>query len=98
MPKASRDSLRAKGKTDVYFFDPRDLVLVTDKDDLLYDARVEDPVNEALVASLMYAPDGKSSLGVIQPVTGRRNQESGKVEVVAGRDRVKAGREANRRL
>jgi ParB family chromosome partitioning protein len=98
MPKASRDSLKAKGKTDVYFFDPNDLVLVKDKDDLLYDARVEDAVNEDLVANLMYMPDGKTPIGIIEPVIGRRNGESGKIEVVAGRDRVKAAREANRRF
>jgi ParB family chromosome partitioning protein len=98
LPKASRDSLKAKGKTDVYFFDPNDLVLVKDKDDLLYDARVEDAVNEDLVANLMYMPDGKTPIGIIEPVIGRRNGESGKIEVVAGRDRVKAAREANRRF
>jgi len=98
MPKASRDSLKAKGKTDVYFFDPNDLVLVKDKDDLLYDARVEDAVNEDLVANIMYRPDGKTPIGIIEPVIGRRNGETGRVEVVAGRDRVKAAREANRRF
>ncbi len=98
MPKASRDSLKAKGKTDVYFFDPQDLVLVKDKDDLLYDARVEDSFNEDLVANIMYMPDGKTPIGIIEPVIGRRNGETGKVEIVAGRDRVKASREANRRF
>lgn len=98
MPKASRDALKSKGKTDIYYIDPNDLVLVEDKGDLLYDARVEDPVNESLVANIMYAPDGKTSLGIIQPVTGVRNRETGKVEIVAGRDRVKAAREANLRL
>jgi ParB family transcriptional regulator, chromosome partitioning protein len=98
MPKASRDSLKAKGKTDVYFFDPNDLVLVKGKGELLYDARVEDAVSEELVANIMYRPDGKTPIGIIEPVIGRRNGETGKVEVVAGRDRVKAAREANRRF
>jgi ParB family transcriptional regulator, chromosome partitioning protein len=98
MPKASRDSLKAKGKTDVYFFDPNDLVLVKDKDDPLYDARVEDSFDEDLVKNMMHMPDGKTPVGIIEPVIGRRNTESGKVEVVAGRGRVLAAREANCRF
>jgi len=98
VPKASRDSLRAKGKTDVYFLDPNDIVLVTDRGALLYDRRAEDPPDEALVANIMYAPDGKSPIGILQPIMGRRNPETGKVEVAAGRSRVIAAREANKRL
>jgi len=98
MPKASRDSLGAKGKTDVYFFDPEQLQLVTDPGSLLYDERVKDPVDDNLVSNLMFAPDNKTSLGIVEPVIGRRNTDTGKIEVVAGRDRVKAAREANRRL
>ena len=98
MPKTSRDSLHAKGKTDVYFLDPNDIVLVTDRGALLYDRRAEDPPDEALVANIMYAPDGKSPIGILQPIMGRRNPETGKVEVAAGRSRVIAAREANKRL
>src|SRR5580658_9498251 len=98
MPKASRDALKAKGKTDVYFFDPVDLVLVKGKDDLLYDARAEESFDEDLVLNMLHRPDGKPPLGVIEPVIVRRNPESGKVEVVAGRRRVLAAREANRRF
>jgi ParB family transcriptional regulator, chromosome partitioning protein len=98
MPKASRDALKATGKTDVYFFDPNVLVLVKDKDDALYDERVEDSFDEDLVKNMMHMPDGKTPVGIIEPVIGRRNTESGKVEVVAGRGRVLAAREANRRF
>ena len=52
MPKASRDSLNAKGKRDAYMFDPDDLVLVTDEKSPLYDERVHPPVSESLVLNM----------------------------------------------
>jgi ParB family chromosome partitioning protein len=97
MPKASRDSLNAKGKRDAYMFDPDDLVLVTDEKSPLYDERVHLPVNEALVLNMLHAPDGVPQ-GVLEPITAARNAETGKIEVVVGRQRVKAAREANKRL
>lgn len=97
MPKASRDALNAKGKRDTYMFDPEDLVLVTDEKHPLYDERVHLPIDEALVLNIMHAPDGVPQ-GVIEPITVVRNQETGKVEVLVGRQRVKAAREANKRL
>src|SRR5512143_1919662 len=97
MPKSSRDSLNAKGKRDAYMFDPEDLVLVTDEKSPLYDERVHLPVNEALVMNMLFAPDGVPQ-GVLEPITAVRNPETGKVEVVVGRQRVKAAREANKRL
>jgi ParB family chromosome partitioning protein len=97
MPKASRDSLNAKGKRDAYMFDPDDLVLVTDEKSPLYDERVHLPVNESLVLNMLHAPDGVPQ-GVLEPITAVRNSETGKIEVVVGRQRVKAAREANKRL
>ena len=97
MPKASRDSLNAKGKRDVYMFEPEDLVIVTDPKSPLYDERGELPVDEALVLNIMFAPDGVPQ-GVLEPILVARNPESGKVEVVDGRGRTKAAREANKRL
>lgn len=97
MPKASRDSLNAKGKRDAYMFDPEDLVIVMDEKSPLYDERVHLPVNEALVANMLFDPDGVPQ-GVLEPITVIRNPESGKIEVVVGRQRVKAAREANKRL
>lgn len=97
MPKASRDSLNAKGKRDTYMFDPEDLVLVTDEKHPLYDERVHLPIDEALVLNMMFAPDGVP-MGVIEPISVVRNAETGKVEVMVGRQRVKAAREANKRL
>jgi ParB family chromosome partitioning protein len=95
VPKASRDALKAKGKRDAYMFDPDDLVLVTDKKSPLYDERVHLPVDMALVANIGFAPDGVP-LGVIKACVGRRNPETGKVEIVDGRQRVKATREVNK--
>ncbi len=97
MPKASRDSLNAKGKGDTYTFDPDDLVLVTDEKSPLYDERVNLPVDEKLVLNIMHAPDGVPQ-GVLEPANGMRNPETGKVEIIDGRQRVKAAREANKRL
>jgi len=98
MPKASRDALHAKGKTDVYYFDPADVVLVEDKASALYDERVNSDFKESLVLNMMYAPDDGVPQGVLEPTLGRRNPETGKVEIIDGRQRTKAAREANRRL
>jgi ParB family chromosome partitioning protein len=97
MPKASRDSLNNKGKKDTYTFDPEDLVLVTDEKHPLFDERVHLPVNENLVLNMMHAPDGTPQ-GCLQPVTVARDRETGKLLVAIGRQRVKAAREANKRL
>lgn len=98
MPKASRDALKAKGKTDVWYFDPDDVVLVEDEESAVYDERVHDAFDEALVLSMMYAPDGKTPQGVVEILNGSRNPETGKTEITDGRQRTKACREANRRL
>jgi len=97
MPKASRDSLGNKGKTDLYYFDPEDVILVEDDKSVLYDERVDNDFRESLVANMMYAPDG-TPLGVLKACIGRRHPESGKIEIVDGRQRTKAAREANKRL
>jgi ParB family transcriptional regulator, chromosome partitioning protein len=97
MPKKSRDSLNNKGKIDVPTFDPNDVVLVEDKTSALYDERVENDYKESLVLNMMFAPDGVPQ-GVLKPLTGRRNSETGKIEIIDGRQRTKAAREANRRL
>jgi ParB family chromosome partitioning protein len=99
MPKSSRDSLNAKGKRDAYMFDPDDLVLVTDEASPLYDERIDLPIDEALVLNIMFVPAGGGApQGVLEPINAMRNTETGKVEVIDGRQRVKAAREANKRL
>lgn len=99
MPKASRDALNAKGKTDVYYFDPNDVVLVDDQGSALYDERVKNSFKESLVVNMMYQPepDGPPQ-GVLKVTLGRRNPETGKVEIIDGKQRTLACREACRRL
>jgi len=74
MPKASRDALKAKGKVDVYLFDPDDVVLVTDEGSALYDERVHNTYRESLVLNMMYAPDGR--LQARPRGAGRREAEA----------------------
>ncbi len=81
-------SLNAQ-RSDAFTLDPDNFTLVTDPNSPLYDPRVHDEPDEALVRNIMV-------YGVIEPVIIRRNGSS--VEVVAGRGRVKAAQEANRRL
>jgi ParB family chromosome partitioning protein len=96
MPKAARDKLGNKGKIDVPTFDPDEVVLIDEKGVALYDERVENDYDEALVLNMMFEIDGVPQ-GVIEPLVGRRNAETGKVEIIIGRRRTKAAREANRR-
>lgn len=91
MAKNSIDVYGALGKSNVLFFDPETLVLVTDEASPLYDRRVHLPVSEPLVLNIM-------AQGVLQAISVAKNPETGAVEVVAGRQRVKAAREANKRL
>lgn len=84
----------AMGRTDTFLFDPETLVLVTDKSSAVYDERVDLPVDEALVLNIMVN-------GVLENILVRTNgQRDGHsvVEVIDGRQRVKAAREANKRL
>lgn len=91
MSKNSKDAYGAEGKSNVLSFDPDNLVLVTDEASPLYDERVHLPVSEPLVLNIMHH-------GVLEPVLVTKNPESGETEVVVGRQRVKAAREANKRL
>ena len=91
MAKNSIEAYGAKGKTNTLFFDPDDLTLVTDENSPLYDPRVHLPVDENMVLNIMFQ-------GVIQAISVCKNPETGKTEVAAGRQRVKAAREANKRL
>jgi len=97
MPKKLKEAL---GKFDVYMLDPDVAVLVEDAASALYDERVKYDYNENLVLNMMYAPDGSDGIaqGVLVPVLGRRNTETGKIEIIDGRQRTKAAREANKRL
>lgn len=76
-------------RTNAYVFDPEDLVLIDDETHDLYDSRVKLPVDEGLVLSMM----SQGFFGAIEIA-----KRDGKAQVVDGRRRVKAAREANRRL
>jgi len=89
--KDTRAAHGASGKRDVLLFDPDDLVLVTDPSHPLYQPSVNAPPEEADVLNIMH-------YGIIEPIVVRKNPETGETEVVAGRTRTKALREANRRL
>lgn len=94
MGKNQVQATGSQGRKDLLQFDPEDLAIITDKSHPLYDPRAELPVSEAMVLNV-------KALGVLQPVIVRRNGERDGVaimEVVAGRQRVKAAREANKRL
>lgn len=91
MAKNSIDAYGAKGKSNVLAFDPDDLVLIEDPKHPMYDERVHLPLNEAMVLNIM-------ALGVVQPIVIAKDPESGKSIVIAGRQRVKHAREANRRF
>lgn len=89
--KNSKDVYGATGKSNLLSFDPETLKLVTDEKHPLYDERVHLPVSEPMVLNIM-------AHGVLEPILVRKNAETGDVEVVVGRQRVKACREANKRL
>jgi len=91
---AGKDSRKVHGsekKTDLHLFDPDKLTLVTDTTSDLYDRRVHDEPKEKFILNVMHH-------GVHTPIKVWKNPESGNTEVVYGRKRTKALREANRRL
>ncbi|MDR5802589.1 ParB/RepB/Spo0J family partition protein [Caballeronia sp. LZ001] len=88
MAKNSIDAYGASGKTNLLFFDPDKLVLVTDLNSPLYDPRVDLPVNEDLARNIDFQ-------GVLQPISVVKNTETGETEVAVGRQRTKAAQLVN---
>ena len=90
--KSRTDEFGAESRGQTLNYLPEALTLVTEKDHPLYDERVDLPVDSALVRSIM-------SRGVIEPIVIRRNGTDPKgfaiVEVIDGRQRVKACLQAN---
>ena len=80
----------AIGKGTVFKIPPEDLVLETREGNLLFDRRATEEPDESLVKNIMYQ-------GIISPISVIKS-EDGRPLVVAGRRRVIAAREANRRL
>lgn len=91
MAKNSIDAYGAAGKTNLLLFDPASLTIVLDRAHALYDSRAHLEPSESMVRNVMHH-------GVLQPVVVTKDAETGKTLVVAGRQRVKAAIEANRRL
>lgn len=88
-PTARKKSAVDAPRGNIFFCQPDDLTLVTDKEHPLYDPRVEWPIDDKMVASIL-------SKGVITPIIVRKNGTY--LEVVEGRQRVKNTAEANKRL
>ena len=91
MGQNQKTSYAAAGSLNALTFDPDELHLVIDKAHPLYDERVHDPIDDAMVRNIM-------AVGIIQPIVIARDWDTGQNLVVAGRQRVKNAREANRRL
>jgi len=77
----------SQGRKDLLNFDPDDLELIEDPNHILFDPRVHLPVDEGFVESI--------SKGISTPIRVRRNGD--KMQVVVGRQRVKAARIAKKR-
>ena len=91
MGQNQKTSYAAAGSLNALTFDPDELHLVIDKAHPLYDERVHDAIDDAMVRNIM-------AVGIIQPIVIARDWDTGQNLVVAGRQRVKNAREANRRL
>ena len=91
MAKNSIETYGAEGKTNLLSFDPAKLKLVTDEKHPLYDPRVDLPLSDEMVASIMLK-------GVVKPIIVWKDPESGETVVVDGRQRVRNAIEANKRL
>ncbi len=72
-----------------FAIEPEQLTIVSDPEHPLYDERIKLPVDEQLVKNIMV-------YGVKVPILVRKNGEA--IEVVDGRQRVRAAIEANKRL
>lgn len=91
MAKNSIEAYGASGKSNVLFFEPENLHLVTDKAHPLYDERIHLPISEAMVLNIM-------DQGVLEPIIVWKDPETGLSCVVNGRQRVRHTLEANVRL
>ncbi|MCL2010632.1 MAG: ParB N-terminal domain-containing protein [Synergistaceae bacterium] len=85
MKKTAIDAQRGT----IFMVAPENLTLVTDPNHPLYDPRVHDVAEDSMVCNVMV-------YGVLEPILVRKDGD--KIEVVAGKHRVKAAIEANRRL
>ncbi len=95
MGSDSKKAYNALGRDELLLFDPETLVIVIDPQHPLFDERALLQPEERLIQSIM-------TVGVIEPIVVRKNGEREKgvpnIEVVDGRQRVKAARIANHRI
>jgi ParB family transcriptional regulator, chromosome partitioning protein len=90
MAKNSVEVYGAEGKTNILLFKPEDLRLVSKESESLFDPRVTQELTEEFINNVDFH-------GILQPIIVRKNTETGHVEVVAGRQRVRAAIEVNKR-
>ena len=83
-------TIKGASKTAIFFFNADDerLKVITDKQHVLYDRRVELPLEESMIESI-------SEIGVLHPIEVRKVGDN--YEVIDGRRRVLHAREAQRR-
>jgi ParB family chromosome partitioning protein len=91
-------SYGAARRVEGLWFDPDDLIIVTDKGHALYDPRVRLDIDEAMVASIMAAEGGGVHVPILVVKDGEESDGTPRVLVVDGRQRVRNAREANARL
>jgi ParB family transcriptional regulator, chromosome partitioning protein len=89
--KDTRAAHGAAAKKDMLLFNDDQLTLVTDEKHPLYDERVHLEPTEAMILNVM-------QYGVIEPVIVWKDPETRKTLIVDGRQRLKACREANKRI
>jgi ParB family chromosome partitioning protein len=70
------------------YYDPKNLTIITDEKHVLYDERIHLPVSKETVENILLH-------GMIDPVHVRKNTNTGQLEIIAGRQRVRACIEAN---
>lgn len=85
----SATSVTESPRSNMYMVEPEALKLITDKEDPLYDPRVDLPVEENMVLNIMHQ-------GIIQNIQAVKRGED--YVVITGRQRVKAALEANKKL
>lgn len=79
-------------KGNIFWFDADDprIVIITDKSHKLYDRRVDLPIDESMVESI-----ADPNIGILEPIIVRKVGEE--YQVVDGRQRFRAAREASKR-
>lgn len=91
----SKQSHGSLGRTDLRWYDPNDLTVVTDTKHPLFDERANMPINRMYVDSIK---DSGVRVPVLARVNGQDDEGKTIVEIVEGRQRVRCSRVANEEL